>query len=78
MHRTTIMLPRALKAKAARLAKERGVSLGQYIREAVERSVGESGRQNDAIFNPTVLPLDDGPTDMAARHDDYLYGEREA
>lgn len=82
MHRTTIMLPRALKAKAERRAKERGISLGQYVREAIEQSVAMNGRATDPLFVPTVLDLpvfdDDGPTDVAERHDDYLYGEREA
>lgn len=78
MHRTTIMLPRALKAKAERQAKRRGVSLGQYIREAVEKQVAApepSAPADDAFFNPPVFH-DEGPADVADRHDDYLYGDR--
>ena len=35
MQRTTIMLPRDLKQRAARAAKSRGISLGELIREAL-------------------------------------------
>lgn len=82
MHRTTIMLPRTLKAQAEQRAKSLGISLGQYIREAVERSMSGGGRADDPLLHPSIFDLpvidDDGPTDMAQRHDDYLYGEREA
>jgi predicted HicB family RNase H-like nuclease len=37
MDRTTIMLPPELKTRAANQAKKMKISLGQYIRETLEK-----------------------------------------
>ena len=48
MHRTTVMLPRELKERAAREARSRGVSLGELIREAL------ASRLSDPSDDPLI------------------------
>ena len=76
MQRTTIMLPRDLKQRAAREAQARGVSLGGLIREALAallRRGTEHAGEDPLIADGAVY---DGPipADTSARHDDLLYG----
>ena len=76
MQRTTIMLPRDLKERAVREARDRGVSLGELIREALAalmRGDREISTDDPLIADSAVY---DGPipTDSADRHDDLLYG----
>jgi len=42
--RTTLVLPEELRRKVRRLAAEEGVSMGQFIREAIEERVQRSRR----------------------------------
>ena len=76
MHRTTIMLPRNLKERAAREARERGVSLGELIRESLSaflRRDPEATTEDPLIADCAVF---DGPVpaDTSEDHDDQLYG----
>ena len=79
MDRTTIMLPSELKTRAANQAKKMRISLGQYIREALKKSLEIENRNvadddplflDNAVFDGTN-PVDD----LAANHDVYLYGD---
>jgi hypothetical protein len=75
MHRTTILLPEDLKRRASSLARRRGVSLAELIRDALEeRLAAKSSFADDPLFKE-YEPFDDpdGPTDLAANHDYYLY-----
>ena len=78
MDRTTIMLPPELKTRVSNQAKKMRISLGQYIREALKKSLDMENRReadDDSLFmDNTVF---DGPTpeDLAAAHDRYLYGD---
>ena len=76
MQRTTIMLPRGLKERAAREAKSRGVSLGELIREALGRLLraDRDAAGQDPLIADTAVYEGPGPDDAAARHDDVLYG----
>ena len=76
MHRTTIMLPRALKENAVREARSRGVSLGELIREALASLLRaeHDGVGKDPLMVDTVLYEGPAPADTASRHDDLLYG----
>jgi len=40
--RTTLVLPKPLREKVRRVAAEEGVSMGQYIREAIEERMKRS------------------------------------
>jgi hypothetical protein len=85
--RTTIVMPLPLKAKAVARARQQGISFGEFVRQAVEKQLAVSaesrskkektGRRKtgDPFWDNLVTYDDDGPADLAARHDDYLYGE---
>ena len=77
MHRTTILLPTSLRAEAESAARRRGISLSELIRRqlaATVRGGKTSGRETDPLFRPGQLMTRGGSGDVAARHDDYLYG----
>jgi len=78
MERTTIMLPHDLKAKALKHANSVGISLGQYIREAIANSLEtqqDDPRFDDPFFADDAVFSGKAPTDLAKKHDEYLYGE---
>jgi hypothetical protein len=74
MRRTTIMLPAALKSRAARQARSEGISLGELIRDSVERRLAarQTSREHDPLFADEVTFKDDWPGDVAENHDKYL------
>ncbi|MDE3075619.1 MAG: CopG family transcriptional regulator [Chloroflexota bacterium] len=80
MHRTQVYLEEELVAGLQRLAHQEGTSMGELIRRAAWRLLGESGGQQpwdaaDPVWELVGLvkggPVDDGS--VAA--DRYLYGE---
>ena len=78
MDRTTIMLPPELKTRAANQAKKMKISLGQYIREALKKSLDMESRfevDNDSLFNDNAVYEGTTPYDLASDHDEYLYGD---
>lgn len=77
MKRTTLMLPEELKARAERRAFERGISLGQLVRESVESALStsdEEHRAKDPLFADDVIYEGEAPRDLSEAHDEYLYG----
>jgi len=76
MKRTTIMLPEALRRRALFRAKQKGVSLGELIRDSLGAALpGELyGDQPDPLFEDVIF---DGPApaDLSGRHDEYIYDE---
>jgi len=64
MERTTLVLPRELREKVRRLASERGVSMGEIMREAIEEKV-EAERPK-----PRLGIFDSGRTDIGRRASD--------
>jgi hypothetical protein len=79
MGRTTIMLPPELKTRAYNQAKKMRISLGQYIKVALQKSLDMENRTevnddsfflDNAVFNGTT------PEDLASDHDGYLYGDK--
>lgn len=79
MHRTTILLSHELRAKAETAARKRGISLSEMIRRLLSAAVGAGkpiGRESDSLFRPRHLMTQRNPRDIAAKHDDYLYGRR--
>jgi len=77
MKRTTVMLPEELRARAARRARTLGVSLGEFIRRAMESMLGETRAPTDPLLDDDAVHEGPVPPDLATRHDDYLYGDRE-
>jgi hypothetical protein len=81
MHRTTLMLPPDLKIQAQRRAQEEGISLGEFIRRAIESRLGGSRkaeRAADPMFADHAVWTGDVPSDLSAEHDRYLYDDPEA
>jgi hypothetical protein len=54
--------------------KCRGISVKDFVQESFEREV-QASPAVDPLFADAVIFRDDGPTDSAAQHDKYLYGE---
>lgn len=77
MHRTTMMLPSSLKERATRRAAERGISLGELIRQSLERelSTPEPRRAWDSFFDDQAVWTGEVPADGAIAHDKYLYDD---
>jgi hypothetical protein len=75
MHRTTVMLPEALKRAAQAHASQRGISLGELLRESLEQRLNAEPpeRAGDPLFLDRAIYADTGPTDTAEHHDDDLY-----
>jgi hypothetical protein len=78
MKRTTIMLPDDLRRRAVFRARQRGVSLGELIRESLDAAVPQVNYEAgpDPLFQDVVF---DGPapSDLSRRHDKYVYDEEE-
>ena len=67
--KTTLYLPDGLKHDLARLAKERGTSEAELIRQAIARLVGAEQRPR-----PTAPLFRSGDPTLAERVDDALTG----
>jgi hypothetical protein len=76
MKRTTIMLPDDLRRRALLRAKQRGVSLGELIRDSLDAALPTviNEAQRDPLFEDVIF---DGPApaDISANHDKYLYDD---
>lgn len=79
MHRTTILLPPALRREAENVARAQGITLSELIRRKLAAAVAARAgnrRQRDSLFRPARLIESRGAADLSARHDDYLYGTK--
>ncbi|MBI3074440.1 MAG: CopG family transcriptional regulator [Deltaproteobacteria bacterium] len=78
--RTQIYLPAEQHGALKRLAKKRGVSLAQIVREALTAHMAREPWPVPHRGTKIVDPLGDligcarGPGDLAKNHDAYLYG----
>ena len=73
MHRTTILLPPELRRKADKEAKALGISLSELIRRRLGGNDEEETEKRPRFF--TRQPWQGaGASNVAANHDDYLYG----
>lgn len=77
MKRTTVMLPADLRRRAFVRARERGVSLGELIRESLDSALPTAApvRADDPLFTDAAVFAGKAPKDLSAAHDRYLYGE---
>ncbi len=76
MRRTTVMLPENLHRRAILRARQRGVSLGELIRDSLGAAMpnptydaGSDPLYEDAVFDGPA------PADTARNHDKYLYDD---
>jgi hypothetical protein len=76
MKRTTIMLPEELRRRALSRAKQRGISLGELIRDSLNAAVPAVtyDLKNDPLFEDVIY---DGPAprDTSSKHDKNLYDD---
>lgn len=74
MKRTTIMLPPDLHDRALRFAHQRGISLGELIRQSIRACLdgGGESRAEDPLFADVALFDGPAPADLAVHHDRYL------
>lgn len=81
MHKLQIMIPKEQYLWLKERAQAEGKSIGQVVREAIERLRGHSAARE-------LPPLEEDPAwqlvgrfragppyDVSERHDDYLYGD---
>ncbi|MEZ5332104.1 MAG: CopG family transcriptional regulator [Thermoanaerobaculia bacterium] len=74
MHRTTILLPEELKARAERIAARDGVSLSELIRRGLEGIIeGQVRAGADPLWTDDAVYEGPAPRDLVAEHDRYLY-----
>ena len=76
MKRTTIMLPDALRRRAQFRARQKGISLGELIRDSLDAALPSAtyDTRTDPLFEDVIF---DGPApaDLSSKHDKYLYDE---
>lgn len=75
MHRTTILLPTDLKAKANQLAEKMGISLDELIRDSLANRCASKLLKNNLFFDDHSFYEGKTPIDASSRVDDYLYQE---
>ena len=80
------MLPEEVKQRAMAEARRLKISFADFVRQAVTEKLPRESRSVDRLKQRRQDPLfrlldrlalvkGDTATDVAARHDDYLYGE---
>jgi hypothetical protein len=76
MKRTTIMLPEGLRRRALSRARQKGVSLGELIRDSLDAALPAVAydAEHDPLFEDVIY---DGPApaDGSSKHDKYIYDE---
>lgn len=81
MVRKQLYLKKEQDALLKYLAKQRGISEAEVVREALERLANESKAPETSKGRDPLLDLigliPDGPPDLAENHDKYLYGRRD-
>jgi hypothetical protein len=77
MKRTTVKLPADLRRRPFARARERGVSLGELIRESLASALPTAApvRADDPLFTDTAVLGGKAPRDLSAAHDRYLCGD---
>jgi hypothetical protein len=68
------MIPEDLKIRAARRANAEDISLGEFIRESLEKALrsNPAGFLDDPFLNDNAVFEGETPVDLALDHDEYL------
>ena len=75
MYRTTIMLPDVLKAQVMNESASLGISLGEFVRNALSMALNAKKETlSDTLFSDTAAYAGKAPRNSASQHDEYLYG----
>jgi len=81
MHKLQIMIPKEQYAWLKEKAQAEGKSIGQIVREAIERLRGTAAvatlppLEEDPAWQIVGMFRGGPPYDVSVRHDDYLYGD---
>lgn len=75
MVQITFTAPEAVRDLAVIAARQRGVSLEEFLVRCVASSVGYE-RSSDPLFAGLEEWTGEAPDDLAANHDEYLYGDK--
>ena len=75
MKRTSVMIPEDLKIRAAKRANAVGISLGEFIRESLEKALKTNPADvlDDPFLSDNAVFEGETPVDLALDHDKYLY-----
>jgi len=75
MKRITVMIPEDLKIRATRRANAIGISLGEFIRESLEKALKSRlvGPFDDPYLNDNAVFEGETLVDLALDHDEYLF-----
>ena len=76
MKRTTVLLPPELENRAKVTARRRGVSFAELVRQALEAELNRADAR-DPLADMDFVWEGPAPSDGAAKHDAYLYGDGE-
>lgn len=76
MVQIVISFPDDLSHQAELAAKQQGLPIDEFVRQCVAASVSKD-RSNDPFFSDIAVYRGEAPSDLSARHDDYLYGEEQ-
>lgn len=68
----SVPFPEDLWGKAEAAARERGLSVDEFVRRCVSTTVSRS-RANDSLFADRTAYEGDVPPDVSENHDRYLY-----
>ena len=71
---TSISISPELRAQVEQEAHARGMTVADFVHKSLEWVISHK-RADDPLFADRAVYEDDGPDDMAASHDDYLYGD---
>jgi hypothetical protein len=78
MNRTTVLLPFELKGRALKRAHERGISFGEFLREALSEfleSTSTPASKTDTLFQDDALFRGKTPASLSSDTDRFLYEE---
>lgn len=73
------MLPDELRRKGFAEAHRRGISFGEFVREAMRLALDrtpQSGMVRDSFLDDRAVYPGPAPVDGSTEHDKYLYGEK--
>ncbi len=75
MHRMTLSLPEDLQRRAAKVARRRGMSFGQLIRQCLAREIAldQDVAKADPFWDAPET-FRSGSRHLSLRHDDELHG----
>lgn len=74
MQRTSLMLPPELQRQAAKTARQRGISLGELVRQSLVRETAAVYQAGTDAFWASTAVFHSGQGTLAADHDAELYG----